>query len=167
MTVGGGSHPAAVQAVVRAALSLDTATVDLVAGPFAREGVTDAIENPRMIVHRGVSTLRSLMLAADVAVSGAGMTLLELAATATPTVFLTLAANQRPNAAAFELAGAGVAAGSADHPDLAVTVARCLERLAADAALRERLGAAARRLVDGQGARRVAQEMALLLSLRR
>jgi len=167
VTLGGGSHPAALRAVVQAALSLGTAAVDVPVGPFADGGVADAIEDARVVVHRGVSALRSLMLAADVAISGAGMTLYELAATATPIVSLTMAPNQRPNAAAFERAGAALAAGSADHPDLGATVARQLGWLAADAALREKLGAAGRRLVDGQGASRVAREIASMASPRR
>ena len=167
VTVGGGSHPAALRAVVQAALSLGTAAIDVAVGPFADEGATEAVEGPRVVLHRGVWKLRSLMLAADVAISGAGMTLYELAATATPIVSLTMAPNQRPNAAAFERAGAALAAGPADHPDLGATVARHLGCLAADAALREKLGAAGRRLVDGQGASRVARELVSMPSPRR
>lgn len=164
VTLGGGSHPAKLRAVVQAALSLGTAAVDVAVGPFADEGVADATGDPRVAVHRGVSALRSLMLTADVAISGAGMTLYELAATATPIVSLTMAPNQTPNAAAFERAGAALAAGSADHPDLCATVARHLGCLAADGAFREKLGAAGRRLVDGQGASRVARELASMPS---
>jgi len=159
VTVGGGSHRRVLQAVVRAALSLDTATVDVVLGPFASEDMFGALEDSRVVVHRGASALRPLMLAADVAVSGAGMTLLELAATATPTVFLTLATNQEPNASAFERAGAALPAGSPDAPDCGAAVALNLKRLAGDPALRESLGASARRLVDGQGAQRVARAL--------
>ena len=166
VTLGGGAHPAALGAAVRAALSLGPAAVDVAVGPFAGEAVADAIEDARVVVHRGVSPLRPLMLAADLAVSGAGMTLYELAATATPIVSLTMAPNQRPNAAAFERAGAMLAAGAADHPDLCATVTRHLGRLFADAELREKLGAAGRRLVDGQGASRVARELASMASPR-
>ena len=133
-------------------------------GPFAGKGTADAIQDARVVIHRGVSALRSLMLAADVAISGAGMTLYELAATATPAVSLTMAPNQRPNAAAFQRAGAALAAGATDHPDLCATVTGHLGRLAADAELREKLGAAGRRLVDGQGASRVARELASMPS---
>jgi UDP-2,4-diacetamido-2,4,6-trideoxy-beta-L-altropyranose hydrolase len=167
VTLGGSSHPAALRAVVQAALSLGTAAVDVPVGPFAGEAVADAIGDARVVVHRGISALRPLMLAADVAISGAGMTLYELAATATPVVSVTMAPNQRPNAAAFERAGAALTAGSADHPDLGTIVARHLGRLAADAALREQLGAAGRRVVDGQGASRVARELASMPSPRR
>jgi len=159
VTVGGGSHGGALQTVVRAALSLDAAAVDVVLGPFANEDMSEALDDSRVVVHRGVSALRPLMLAADVAISGAGMTLLEMAATATPTVFLTLAPNQEPNAWAFERAGAALPAGSPGAPDFAAAVALNLKRLAGDPVLRESLGASARRLVDGQGAQRVAQAL--------
>jgi UDP-2,4-diacetamido-2,4,6-trideoxy-beta-L-altropyranose hydrolase len=160
VTLGGGSHPAALRVVIRAALSLDRAAVDLVVGPFADDEVRSAIESARVVVHRGVPRLRTQMLEADVAVSGAGMTLLELAATATPTVFLTLAPNES-NSSAFERAGAALPAGSPDAPDCGATVALHLKRLAGDPILRESLGASARRLVDGQGALRVARAIAL------
>lgn len=164
VTLGGGSHPAALRAVVRAALSLDTAAVDVVAGPLAADGEADAIEDARVTVHRGLSALRPLMLEADVAVSNAGMTLLELAATATPTVFLTLASNES-NSPVFEQAGAALSAGSSRAPDLGATVALHLKRLAGDPALRQALGTRARRLVDGRGALRVAR--ALMAAVRR
>jgi UDP-2,4-diacetamido-2,4,6-trideoxy-beta-L-altropyranose hydrolase len=160
VTVGGGSHEVALDAVVRAALALDAAAVDVVLGPFAGDGMSGALDDPRVVVHRGASALRPLMLAADVAVSGAGMTLLELAATATPTFFVTLAPNQEPNASAFERACAALPAGSPAAPDFGAAVALHLKRLAGDAAQRESLGASARRLVDGQGALRVAQALA-------
>lgn len=160
VTLGGGSYPAALQKVMRAALSLDAAAVDLVVGPFAGYEVPRAIESARVVVRRGVSMLRTLMLEADVAVSGAGMTLLELAATATPTVFLTLAPNES-NSSAFERAGAALPAGSPNAPDCGAAVALHLKRLAGDPALRESLGASARRLVDGQGALRVARAIAV------
>ena len=159
VTVGGSSHAGALQAVLRAALSLDAAAVDVVLGPFAADEMSEALEDSRVVVHRGVSVLRPLMLAADLAVSGAGMTLLELAATATPTVFLTLASNQEPNASAFERAGAALPAGSPSGPDFGAAVVLNLKRLAGDPALRESLGANARKLVDGLGAQRVAQAL--------
>ena len=159
VTLGGGSHPGALEPVMRAALSLDAAVVDLVVGPFADDEASGVTGTARVVVHRGVPKLRALMLEADIAVSGAGMTLLEMAATATPTVFLTLAPNES-NSLAFERAGAGLPAGSPGAPDFGAAVALHLKRLAGDPALRESIGARARLLVDGQGAQRVAQALA-------
>jgi UDP-2,4-diacetamido-2,4,6-trideoxy-beta-L-altropyranose hydrolase len=158
VTVGGGAQSAALRAAVPAALSLGTVAVDVVVGPFANEWTGGALDDPRVVVHRGLSLLRPLMLAADLAVSGAGMTLLELAATATPTVFLRLAPNES-NGTAFERAGAALPAGFPDAADCRATIALELKRLAGDAVLRESLGSSARRLVDGQGALRVAQAL--------
>jgi len=158
VTLGGGSHPSTLDTICRAVLTLDGVTVDVVAGPLTEAGEADEIADARVVVHRGVSPLRPLMLAADVAVSGAGMTLLELAATATPTVYLMLAPNES-NSTVFERAGAALAAGSSRAPDLSATVALQLKRLAGDAALRESLGMRARRLVDGRGAQRVARAL--------
>jgi spore coat polysaccharide biosynthesis predicted glycosyltransferase SpsG len=98
-----------------------------------------------------------MMLAADLAVSGAGVTLCELAATATPTVAIALADNQRPNFDAFARAGAAVPAGGAGDPDMIGAIATAVRSLADDAARRRAVGARGRALVDGQGAMRVAR----------
>ena len=98
------------------------------------------------------------MSAADLAVSGGGQTLYELAATGVPTVALCLADNQEPNIAAL----AGVSLLSAGRlPEAAADGFHRIEegcrQLAADRALRQRLSDAGRSLIDGQGAARVAE----------
>jgi len=79
-------------------------------------------------------------------VAGAGVTLLELAATATPTVAIVLADNQRPNFEALTKAGVALGAGAAGDPDLGAVVEASVERLAGDAALRAALSARGRAL---------------------
>jgi UDP-2,4-diacetamido-2,4,6-trideoxy-beta-L-altropyranose hydrolase len=135
--------------------------VDVAAGPFSAESprvraAARAARN-RVALHRDRFGLRELMLSADVAVAGAGMTLHELCATAAPSVAVLMADNQRPNLQAVADAGATLTAGAVDDPGLGTAVEKALGRLAGDRELRATLGARGRALVDGQGAARVAR----------
>jgi UDP-2,4-diacetamido-2,4,6-trideoxy-beta-L-altropyranose hydrolase len=159
----GGSRQVAAGVAALAAVdrALHGCVVDLVVGPAAGtswelDGAAREMGN-LVVIHRDRFGLRELMLRADLAVSGAGMTLLEMAATATPVVAIGLADNQRPNLDAFARAGAALAAGAAGHPELGQAIEASVRRLAGDAELRAAMGARGRALVDGQGASRVAR----------
>jgi UDP-2,4-diacetamido-2,4,6-trideoxy-beta-L-altropyranose hydrolase len=144
--------------------------VDVAAGSFSHDWPElDAAARRarrRVSLHRDRFGLRDLMLAADIAVSGGGVTLCELAATATPTVAVQTADNQAGNVDGFERAGAALAVRAGANA-LGDCVATALERLAGDHTLRASMGARARQLVDGQGARRVATALARLPISRR
>jgi len=155
LTVGGADPHDLTPLFVRSALAeVDDAVVDVVAGPFFERRPS---AGERIAVHDRPTELRALMLGADIALSAAGHTLFELAATATPTVAVGIAENQRPNLSGFAARGTLLAAGEARDPDLERDVRALLRRLAADRSLREELGARGRALVDGQGADRVAE----------
>ncbi len=159
--LGGSRQPAAARAAVHAASrSLGGCELGVVTGPFADESLETEIAGSlrgRVVFHRARLGLSRLMREADVAISGAGVTLYELAATATPSVMILVAPNQRPNFDAFARAGAAIPAGSADDADLAESVEAALGRLAADDELRRAVGARGRALVDGRGAARVVE----------
>jgi len=108
------------------------------------------------VIHRDRFGLRDLMLRADLAVSGSGVTLLELAATSTPMVAVALADNQRPNFDTFTQADVALGAGIAGDPDLGDAIETTVNRLAEDSALRAAMSGRGRALVDGEGASRVA-----------
>lgn len=171
VSLGGGNHPHVLSAALAAIHTVGEETVaDVALGPFSGPSEVEASghrRRDRVVVHRDISDLRALMLAADVAISGAGMTLYELAATATPTVIVCLADNQRPNAEGFERAGAALSGGAAGAADLGPQLEAALGRLVEDSALRASLGRRSRDLVDGRGALRVAQEIARLMPARR
>ncbi len=160
--LGGGRHVEVILAALGAVdRALTDCVVDVAVGPFV-VGAPDLDAAARTARHRvrirhARFGLRALMLTADVAISGAGVTLHELAATATPTVAVCMADNQRPNFVAFEEAGAALAGGVAGDAALGAAIESVLGRLAADGALRASLGARGRELVDGQGAMRVAR----------
>jgi UDP-2,4-diacetamido-2,4,6-trideoxy-beta-L-altropyranose hydrolase len=171
VTLGGSVHDEALRAAVTA-LDAEFAGIclDVVVGAFGSAASIEGATRPgrnRVVVHGHVPGLRPLMLEADLAVSGAGVTLYEIAATATPAVMLMTEPNQARNVAAFERAGAALYAGPASAPDMPARVQAAAARLAGEAALRASLGAAGRRLVDGEGARRVANVLASLPSPRR
>jgi len=161
LSLGGGFTDALPTAVRAADRALDGATLDVAAGSFAAGAAAlDAVargSRNRVVLHRGRFGLRDLMLEADLAVSGAGMTLLELAATATPTVLVRMAENQRPNADGAVRLGAAALAGGADDPGLGAAIEAALGRLAADPPARAALGGRARALVDGRGAARAVE----------
>jgi len=156
VTLGGATAPSdIVHAATAARAALPQAVIDVVTGLAASElrsvaGVT---------VHGAVPSLRPLLAAADLAVTAGGMTLYECLATATPTVAVCLADNQRPNLQQLGAAGLIV-------PADFTTLGAVLAKVAADSGLRQRLAADGRRAVDGRGAERVAEVIVRLLGTR-
>lgn len=149
VTLGGEDAEAVVATALAAVAQVAPgAVIDLAVGPFARAA---SARDADVKVHQGLPSLRALLLEADFAVTGAGMTLYECLAAGTPAVAVPLADNQKPNF--DELTGAGLVLPG--PPDLAAAV----ERLSRDAALRGRLAASGRELVDGRGTARVAAEL--------
>jgi UDP-2,4-diacetamido-2,4,6-trideoxy-beta-L-altropyranose hydrolase len=158
VSLGGGRHEAHLRLALAALEDTfdDSVDVDVAVGcADVRQLAVARTSRPRVTIQADEPGLRELIKAADLAVSGAGMTLYELCATATPTVMLCMADNQRPNFEAFERAGAALGAGAAGDAGLAASLRAALRRLAADSALRAALGARGRALVDGRGAERV------------
>jgi UDP-2,4-diacetamido-2,4,6-trideoxy-beta-L-altropyranose hydrolase len=162
VTLGGadpqGSTKAVVGAVERA---LPGAVIDVVVGPLfgptPELNLMAARDLDRLRLHRELDDLSGLMTSADIAVSGGGQTLYELAASGVPTVALCLADNQQPNVTALanvSLLPAGALAEAAAGEFQRVE--ETCRRLAADRALRARLSRAGQSLIDGRGAARAA-----------
>lgn len=112
----------------------------------------ELIENP--------ADLPARMAWADVAIATSGVTAWELAFMGVPTVFAAVAENQR--GAARALADCGAAANSGDGPPVPWrSVTSDLAALMNDLDRRRDISVTARALVDGRGAHRVADELAL------
>lgn len=167
---GASSAPlmTALTRVVRQALS--EATAHLVVGPAGDRpwkvaaglwGV-DGVK-----IHSAPESVRPLMLEADLAVTGGGVTAFELAATGTPAVGVELGPNQALNLAGFAAAGTLRVAGRVGDPSLAVSVGRALRAMASDVDGRRVMSLRGRELVDGGGARRVAEAILAYLEERR
>lgn len=117
-----------------------------------------------VIASGDVDDMASLMRTCDLAVSAAGSTVWELAATGVPMVLVPVAANQRPVAQALAAAGAAVVFEMRD-PE---AVADAVLDLLGDEPERTRLVRAASGITDGDGSRRVVASMdAVALSVRR
>jgi len=167
--LGGGRHLATtLDAMAGVEAALPGCAVDVIAGAFAADAdELDSKAGSRVTVHRDHLGLRDLMLGADVAVSGAGVTVHELSATGTPAVVIQMAGNQAPNAEAAERQGVALVAGAVDQPGLRRRLEDALRTLARDPALRSAMAERGRRLVDGQGARRVIHALTRPLVSRR
>ena len=114
---------------------------------------------PWMKLHRKVKDMCSLMLQCDAAVSAAGTTLYELCACGLPTVTYILADNQILGAQAFQKAGLMPCAGDIREDNHFVE--RIFTRLKElkSAELRRETARRMQALVDGGGARRLAEAL--------
>jgi UDP-2,4-diacetamido-2,4,6-trideoxy-beta-L-altropyranose hydrolase len=154
VTTGGGDPTGAAMsyaASVRSALPDDTAVVwagAVDAGPTP-PGVQRLARQP---------SLTDAMLASDLVVCGAGVTMLEAASLGLPCIAILLAENQRPGW--DRLAAAGAIVPAKDQDDVAAGLAR----IAAAPQERRALADRAAALVDGFGAFRVAARVEALVA---
>jgi UDP-2,4-diacetamido-2,4,6-trideoxy-beta-L-altropyranose hydrolase len=167
LTLGGSDPGSLMPKLIRwVGTELESASLGVVAGPLFDNLADVRVEaraiGSRVTVHERPQDMRGLMLDADIAVSGGGQTLYELAATATPTVAVRLAGNQARNLSGFEKAGALTCAGASDDAGLEAAVRERVGWLADNPQERSRMAAAGRALVDGRGAERVAAVLAEL-----
>jgi UDP-2,4-diacetamido-2,4,6-trideoxy-beta-L-altropyranose hydrolase len=98
------------------------------------------------------------MATADLAITAGGMTVFEMAALGVPAMILQIADNQAPIARAWQQCGYGVDLGHLErlHPE---DLQREIMSLMQDTARREAMSATGNAMVDGLGARRVAQAL--------
>ncbi len=99
--------------------------------------------------------MAGLVAAADMGLGAGGVALLERCAAGLPSLSLCVADNQRASLAMAAEAGATETLGPLERVD-ASTLGAALRRLAFDGAARAAMSKAARRLIDGKGAARVA-----------
>lgn len=119
-----------------------------------------------IVLHKNPMDMRGLMLAADLALCGGGQTAYELAAAGTPAIAVRTAENQTVNLKGLVTAGSLVWGGDVQDSDLESKVMYELKALAGDASRRVVMSRQGRRLVDGQGASRVAQTLLKLTEAR-
>lgn len=138
-----------------ARLAFPNADIDMVIGPGAA-GYDNDFAFEHTTLHRRVNaaSMRSLMQAADLAVSAAGQTLYELALCGCPTVAVGLADNQARNLREWSALGAAVTAGWHHDADLADKLKATLIALAAPD-LRQRASDAGQAAIDGRGVERI------------
>ena len=112
-----------------------------------------------IVVHENVADMAQLLAGLDIAVGAGGVSLWERCAVGLPGVAVAVNENQAPGIRAAVDAAAARRL-SVEELGEAETLAPLVSGLLADTAGREEMAAAARRLVDGRGAERVAEAMA-------
>lgn len=154
----GGSDPNNVTSIVLdTLLNIDgDCNVYVIVGPFF-DNVTEiesaamGFGNGRVQLLHSPTSVCDLMLDCDLAISGGGQTLYELAATGTPTIAMKLADNQQGNIQGLKAAGAIDVIENMD--DLRIS----LLYLRSNLPDRENMSAAGQRVVSGDGAMLVAK----------
>jgi UDP-2,4-diacetamido-2,4,6-trideoxy-beta-L-altropyranose hydrolase len=168
ITVGGSdSHNLTPQLIQWTCDAMRGVVVDVVIGPlFDNVAAIEAAAHQwgeLVYLHRDPPDIRSLMLAADLAISGGGQTTYELAASGTPTIAIRLFENQTENLKGFQERAALVWVGDVDDPNCEDQVRSALSKLASDPEARRELSARGRSLIDGRGAARTAKAILSLM----
>lgn len=155
VTVGGSDPDSLLPRLVDAVVEQVSPAVEV----LAAVGPWHATAPRRATVVHTADGLGPHLAAADVVVTAGGVTLLEALALGRPTVALTLAENQRQAVDSVIRAGAAVLGHHADPEATAGVVAALL----GTSDRRRALAAAARTMVDGRGADRVADAAITLM----
>lgn len=159
--MGGMDRDNATGLVLRALAraGIETLEIDVVIGAThpAREAVETLCRAlPAARLHVQTPSMAALMAAADLAIGGGGSATWERCALGLPTIALCVAENQR---ALLENAAAAGLVDMVPPPLDETILAGHLERLIADEERRRGMSRAGMALVDGLGARRVAERM--------
>lgn len=122
--------------------------------------------SPDFAVALHPADLRLLIADADLAVAAFGVTAYELAAAGVPAIYLCHDADAALSASELDRAGIGVSLGLGQRAT-AEHIARAVQGLASDPAVRRDMSAAGRQAVDGRGAQRIAATLAEAVQARR
>jgi UDP-2,4-diacetamido-2,4,6-trideoxy-beta-L-altropyranose hydrolase len=129
--------------------------------------------NMNLRVHRNIDRMSSLMQQVDLAITAGGSTCYELARCGVPALVVSIAENQTLNTAAMDQSGAmlsvfrptdDVASSASEDEKIAQAAAdtqlqKTIKKLLNDPVKRQNMSDAGVRLVDGQGATRLATQM--------
>ena len=121
---------------------------------------------PNFETIEGASDLATEYASADLALAAFGVTAYELAACGVPALYLCLTPDHAESASAFERAGVGISLGVAEHLKHE-EIARAVWSLLANPTRRREMRAAGLTTIDGEGASRIAADIALALAGRR
>jgi UDP-2,4-diacetamido-2,4,6-trideoxy-beta-L-altropyranose hydrolase len=164
VTLGGADPANATQTVVEALRLLPANSVEaivVVGGSNPHRAKLESALNGSPIkitlVH-DAKNMPELMAWADVAISAAGSTSLELAYLGVPMLLTILADNQQAVATGMQSSGAARNLGWA-HTLTGKSIVAALQDLIADQGERQRLSSAGQNLVDGEGAPRVVRAL--------
>ena len=114
------------------------------------------ISHKNISLHHSIDNIVDYMKSADIAISAAGTTLYELCACGTPAISYVIADNQTANAEWFDENNIIEFAGDARLDDIGHNLARIMPKYW-NRAYRESISVKMQELVDGRGARRIAE----------
>jgi UDP-2,4-diacetamido-2,4,6-trideoxy-beta-L-altropyranose hydrolase len=162
----GGSDSLEVTPTIVGAINtvLKDAFIDVVVGPYFSESNRSELERisneiSHVTLHIDPPTLSHFMVNCDFAISAGGQTTYELAATGTPAIGIRVADNQIDNLEGLAAEGSLVLAGDARHSEFKKALIEMILHLEQNVPLRQRMSAAGRCIVDGNGASRVADHL--------
>ena len=112
---------------------------------------------PNLVFYQNVSNLEEYMKAVDLAISAGGTTLYELCALGTPAISYSFADNQLFNVKQFEKDALIDYAGDVRNEDIFANAVLLYEKYDKDVTLRKERSVKMQQMVDGRGARRIAQ----------
>lgn len=163
ITVGGMDSMSLVSDLVEwTRETLEEVHIDLILGPFSQKGrdseyLDEKQDDPLLCVYKDPTNLYDLMMGCDIAITGGGQTTYELAATGTPALAIQLADNQIHNLEGFSRNSTLNWVGSVNDENLKQKFQNDLGRLARSFKERQAMSKAGPMIVDGGGAKRVAQ----------
>jgi UDP-2,4-diacetamido-2,4,6-trideoxy-beta-L-altropyranose hydrolase len=158
---GGFDAAGQVFAAMQALDGFDEVQVDFVAGlhnPHWQAMSALAAARPDWRLHTLTGDFFALMQSADLFIGAGGGTTWERAALGLPTVCISVANNQQLNAQLLAEAGVHLYLGPHGQLDT-LQLRHAIARVIGDTALRRSFAHASRRLVDGRGARRIAEAL--------
>ncbi|WP_026650854.1 UDP-2,4-diacetamido-2,4,6-trideoxy-beta-L-altropyranose hydrolase [Butyrivibrio proteoclasticus] len=146
----------------RGVLDLTGITCEVIVGALFEDDYKKELEemaskDSRINIHEAVDNMANIMKDCDFAVSAGGTTLYELCAVGVPTVVFSMADNQVDFAMTFDKKGAAKYAGDArkDHR-LVQKIVTWGTAAVENPGFRKRMSDTARGLIDGMGAKRIA-----------
>lgn len=161
LVLSGGSDPYdMIRRTVRTISMEIDAEIDVICGAYYPRYETICKEyrqHEKIHFHRAVDNVEMYMKNADIAISAGGMTLYELCACGTPAISYSMADNQLDNVRQFETDGLIPYAGDARETLVEEELASVLQQRAKSRLWREERSRRMQRIVDGNGAGRIAE----------
>lgn len=160
LLLSGGTDPYHVMADLLHQMPIETyQNITVICGRYNADykALKDRYQPYRNIhICQSVSEIAPYMKHADIVISAGGTTLYELCACGTPTISYSFADNQLDNVRQFQEDGMIDYAGDARYENPAGKILQYLERYRKDRQLRQKRSEEMQRLVDGNGALRIA-----------
>ena len=134
--------------------------IDLVVGPYFSDRGPFETQRHNVTIHQAPRTLAPLMAEADLVITAAGTTCWQACCLGRPIIAIVAAANQHEVARTLDDAGAALVCSAEDFaaPDF---ILRAEANLFENNTIRQAMADKARALVDGRGAKRIADAMGL------